>query len=140
MNEKYQKITVGGLLVVDGKILIVRRSEKEDTLKGFYELPGGKVDFGEHPKDSLKREFMEETNLEVEIERPYRIFTYVTHEGNRHTIEIVYITVLNDNIENLKLSGEHDDYKWISIEEVDGFEMSDQIKINIKEGFALLKG
>lgn len=58
---KYQKITVAGFLCVDDKVLVIRRSEKETYLTGYYELPGGKVDFGEHPKISLEREFLEES-------------------------------------------------------------------------------
>src|SRR3989344_8186966 len=46
MVEKYQKITVGGLLIKDDKVLVVRRSSAEPYLTGYYELPGGKVDFG----------------------------------------------------------------------------------------------
>jgi 8-oxo-dGTP diphosphatase len=139
MSEKHQKITVGGLLIVDNKVLVVKRSAKEKNFSGLYELPGGKVDFGEHPVQSLKREFMEETNLEIKIDRPYRIFTYLSHEGIRHIVEIVYVVKLDDSIENIKLSDEHDDYKWLASEEIDDYKMSDDIKINIRQGFDLIK-
>jgi len=55
---------VQGLLVRDGKVLIGRR--KIDPRKGFWDLPGGFLEEGESPLDGLRREFLEETGLEVE--------------------------------------------------------------------------
>ena len=135
MVEKYQKITVGGLLVKDNKVLVVRRSSAEPYLTGYYELPGGKVDFGDHPKESLEREFMEEVNLKIIALYPYRVFTYVSDKGNRHTVELVYFVKIDDDVKNIKLSEEHDDFKWISVDEVNTLQISDEIKTNIKIGF-----
>ena len=122
MKEKYQKITVGGLLIENNKALVVKRSPHEKFLGGYYELPGGKVDFGEHPKQALEREFLEEVNLNVTAEEsPYRVFTDISDEGKRHTIELVYRVVLKDNVKNIKLSGAHTDFKWVTFEELKKF-------------------
>ncbi|MGE0792608.1 MAG: NUDIX domain-containing protein [Candidatus Woesearchaeota archaeon] len=141
MNQKYQKITVAGLLIHNNNVLIVKRSEKEDFLCGYYELPGGKVDFNEHPEEALIREFKEETNLNIIPKEIYRVFTYISHEKQRHTIELVYLVELNDKIENLKLSEEHNDFKFISLDELNKYKLSDEIKLNIKLGLkeSLLK-
>ena len=139
MDSKYQKISAGGFLFKDGKVLVVRRSKDDDFLPGYYEMPGGKVDFGDHPDESLEREFMEEVNLKVISLNPYRIYTYVSHEGNRHTVELVYIVKLDDDIENIKLSEEHDDFRWILGDEIDSLNFSDEMKMNIKLGFKEIK-
>ncbi len=139
MKEKYQKITVGGFLCHKGKVLVVRRSSAEPYLTGFYELPGGKVEFGDHPEESLEREFMEEVNLKIIPLHPYRIFTYISDNGNRHTVELVYLVKLDDDVKNVKLSEEHNDFKWISADEADSLKMSDEIKTNIKLGFKEIK-
>jgi len=55
---------VQGLLVRDGKVLIGRR--KIEPRKGYWDLPGGFLEEGEAPLDGLRREFREETGLEVE--------------------------------------------------------------------------
>jgi 8-oxo-dGTP diphosphatase len=55
---------VQGLLVRDGRVLIGRR--KIDPRKGFWDLPGGFLEEGEPPLEGLRREFREETGLEVE--------------------------------------------------------------------------
>ena len=57
---------VQGLLVRDGRVLIGRR--KIEPRKGYWDLPGGFLEEGEDPLAGLRREFLEETGLEVEPE------------------------------------------------------------------------
>lgn len=129
---KHQKIVVSGFLYQEGKALLIRRAEHETFLPGHYELPGGKVDFGESAEDALIREFKEETNLDITILHPYRTFSYVT--GDRHTLEIVFVVSCND-ITSLQLSKDHDDTLWLSASEEDFCVMSDEIRVSFLEGF-----
>ena len=55
---------VQGILERDGRVLLARRA-REPRL-GHWDLPGGFLDETEHPLDGLRREFREETGLEVE--------------------------------------------------------------------------
>jgi nucleoside triphosphatase len=52
-----------GILVNDGKILLVKTRST-----GKYFFPGGAVELGERIEEALKREVIEETGLEIEIE------------------------------------------------------------------------
>jgi 8-oxo-dGTP diphosphatase len=49
----------------DDKILLVRRARS--PAKGFYSLPGGRVEFGESLHGALHREVDEETALKIAI-------------------------------------------------------------------------
>jgi 8-oxo-dGTP diphosphatase len=55
-----------GVLIDDGQVLLVRAPQAFLGLVGF---PGGGVELGEAPLDALRREFIEETGLEVEPTR-----------------------------------------------------------------------
>jgi ADP-ribose pyrophosphatase YjhB (NUDIX family) len=55
---------VQGLLERDGRVLLARRGIEPRL--GFWDLPGGFLEEGERPLDGLRREFLEETGLEVE--------------------------------------------------------------------------
>src|SRR6185369_10482882 len=55
---------VEGLLERDGKVLLAKR--KIEPRRGFWDLPGGFLEEGEEPLDGLRREFREETGLDVE--------------------------------------------------------------------------
>jgi 8-oxo-dGTP diphosphatase len=47
-----------------GRVLLARRAS--DVFHGFWDLPGGFLEEGEHPLDALRREVLEETGLHVE--------------------------------------------------------------------------
>jgi 8-oxo-dGTP diphosphatase len=59
------QIAVSAAIFRDGKILLVRRARS--PAKGFYSLPGGRVEFGESLHTALHREVDEETALKIEI-------------------------------------------------------------------------
>lgn len=52
-----------GILIEDEKILLIRK--KTGPYDGLLDLPGGSLEFGETPGDALKREFLEETGLDI---------------------------------------------------------------------------
>lgn len=58
-------VRVYGLLINEQQQVLV----SDEYIRGSYytKFPGGGLEFGEGTRDCLKREFMEEMNLEVEI-------------------------------------------------------------------------
>ena len=58
MNET-RHLGVYGLIINNGKILLVKKARGAYT--GKYDLPGGSIEHGEKPIETLKRELMEET-------------------------------------------------------------------------------
>jgi 8-oxo-dGTP diphosphatase len=58
-------IRIYGILINDRKQVLV----SDEFIRGMYitKFPGGGLEFGEGTRDCLKREFMEEMNLHVEI-------------------------------------------------------------------------
>lgn len=133
--EKFQKIVVTAFIVDGGKVLVVKRSDNESFLPGYWEMPGGKVEFSEHPADALVRECLEEVNLQVKVGRPYRTFSYISNDGNRHTVEIDYLcTPFSKEVE---ISSAHTEYRWISRDELSTLKFSEEMQKSIAEGFEI---
>lgn len=59
------QIATSAAIFRDGKVLLVRRARSPG--KGFYSLPGGRVEFGEPLAVALSREVMEETSLTIDL-------------------------------------------------------------------------
>jgi ADP-ribose pyrophosphatase YjhB (NUDIX family) len=59
------QIAVSAAIFRDGKVLLTRRARS--PAKGFYSLPGGRVEFGESLHQALAREIDEETGLDIDI-------------------------------------------------------------------------
>jgi 8-oxo-dGTP diphosphatase len=56
---------VSGLIVRDGKVLVIRRGKQ--PYKDHWSLPGGGIERGERLRDAVKREVLEETGFDVEV-------------------------------------------------------------------------
>jgi 8-oxo-dGTP diphosphatase len=57
---------VAGVIRRDGLLLITQRMP-DDTLAGYWEFPGGKVERDEELREALRRELREEIDVEAEI-------------------------------------------------------------------------
>jgi 8-oxo-dGTP diphosphatase len=64
-QPQHPQLAVSAAIFRDDKILLVRRARS--PAKGFYSLPGGRVEFGEALHSALHREVREETALQIEI-------------------------------------------------------------------------
>ncbi len=64
MSEHQFNIRVYGLLIDHGKILVTDEYRMQTLMTKF---PGGALEFGEGTVDCLKREFLEELNLKIEV-------------------------------------------------------------------------
>jgi 8-oxo-dGTP diphosphatase len=65
LQPQHPQLAVSAAIFRDDKILLVRRARS--PAKGFYSLPGGRVEFGEALHSALHREVREETGLKIAI-------------------------------------------------------------------------
>lgn len=66
------KVAAVAFITQGDQVLLVQRSV--DPGIGLWALAGGYVDLYEHPQDTARREALEETGLEVKIERLLDVF------------------------------------------------------------------
>ena len=64
MSAKLVLVAACALIDVDGRVLLAQRPPGK-TMAGLWEFPGGKVESGERPEDSLIRELEEELGIVV---------------------------------------------------------------------------
>ncbi len=69
---------VAGIILNDNGDVLVTRRKADSHLGGLWEFPGGHIEADEQPQDALRRELVEEVNLEVNIGPLYwrEVFEY----------------------------------------------------------------
>ncbi|MEK7629470.1 MAG: NUDIX hydrolase [Patescibacteria group bacterium] len=128
MNQQIQKTTVKGTLKRDDKILFVK-----DT-KGIWELPGGRIDFGENPEETLKREFKEELGWDnVKVGNTINAWSFTSQKEDVDYQFIVLVYECFSEEKYIKYSDEHIEYKWIPISGVNELNMRDGYKNSVRK-------
>ena len=118
-------LTVRGIIKNDSdEILIVKRHPKSRTDPEMWELPGGKVEKGEHFADALVREIKEETNLDVNVGD----FCEAVQNDYSHKRTVQLMMYLDDVEGGVEISEEHTEYMWASIEKIESLELSSSFK------------
>ena len=96
MRYKNPKLVVGGIIKHEGKLLLIRRGINPG--KGRWALPGGYVDFGEHPHKAVIREVKEECNVDAKIidHKPH-VYDINIKKGRRHfhAVRMVFLLKIN---------------------------------------------
>ena len=110
------EVVVDALIVKNNKILMVQEGKKEKV--GRYQkwnLPGGRIEKGEHPINAVKRELLEETNCKIEPKGILPIIRISNNWGDFFLI--VYVSEIIE--EKIKYdTKEIQDVKWIEIDEI----------------------
>lgn len=111
-----QRIAVRAIFSDKQKTLLVRRSSGRPTILGRYELPGGKLEYGEQPEDALQRHLGTETGLTVRAAQLFDVVTYIDHDDRDiQYVFILYLVSVENNSTRLKLSQNYDHYLWKSM-------------------------
>lgn len=92
-----------------GKILLLQYPETSKE-SNKWDLVGGHLEPQEHWERGLIREIKEETNLNVNIIAPVRVFSH------KNTYIVFFAATTKEN--TVIISNEHKDYAWITLEEL----------------------
>ena len=114
-----QRISVRAIIKQDDKTLLVRRATGRETILGLYELPGGKLAYGEQPEDTLRRYLHEDTGLHISKAILFDVVTYIDHDDrNIQYAVITYTVTLAEGHHELRLSPNYDRYIWQSLSDI----------------------
>jgi len=81
------RVRVCGICIKDDRILLVNHHSLNAN-DSFWAPPGGGMEFGSSAEENLRREFLEETGLQVEIEKFLFVHEYLAPP--LHAIELIY--------------------------------------------------
>lgn len=101
-------LVTAGVIEKNGKVLIAKRKDGK-CLGNNWEFPGGKLDPGETPQECLKRELLEELNIETEIEEFICSSEFTC--GEKSIKLLAYrVSYVSGEIKIV----DHEEYRWVT--------------------------
>ena len=119
------------IIIQNKRILVVQNSSDSDH-PFQWEFPGGKINIDESPEDGIKREIMEE--LEIEIEICQEMNSVEFDYGIKQIVLIPFLCSIKKG--EIKLN-EHNELKWINVDELSEIDFSGADKKLIQQKYNL---
>ena len=105
---------------------IIRKGDKFLVIKQgvedffVWDFPGGKVEYGESPIDTLHREVKEEVNLEIQIERPLGLWWFFNKKDEDQIVCTTFVcTPISEDIDLTQNPTDENilEFRWVTKEE-----------------------
>jgi mutator protein MutT len=125
-----QRIAVRAIIRKDERTLLLRRSSGRPSILGKYELPGGKLDYGEQPEDAVGRYLKDESGLTMQTAQLFDVLTYIDHDDrDMQYVFILYLVSLGAGNRKVKLSQNYDHYIWKKMSDIQQEELTESAKL-----------
>lgn len=120
-------IVVRSIIIFKGKILLIQRSRKDSSDPLKWEIPGGKLDKGQDVKVSSERELVEEVGIfAIPLSPLFYVDSAIAMDKKYKGLPYIRIVGLYTcNLDKVRLSFEHDDFKWVTFDEALNMEITD---------------
>ena len=123
-----QRIAVRAIIRVNEKILLLKRSSGRPSIYGRYELPGGKLEYGEQPEDALHRFIQRDTGMTVKVAQLFDVLTYIDRDDrDLQYVIILYVVSLESG--KIHLSEAYDSYMWKKMSEIQQDTLTESTKL-----------
>lgn len=129
-SEKNTHIAVKAIITRGDKFLAIKRSAYCENEIGEWDLPGGRLEFGETPEEALIREIREEVGMSVTIKKILYTWSFIRNEVNQ-TVGLTYWVETEDS--SPVLSSEHTEFAWVGKNDYEKWGFSQGILRDLKK-------
>ncbi|MCR4329241.1 MAG: NUDIX domain-containing protein [Candidatus Roizmanbacteria bacterium] len=88
----YIGISVGAMIFNDeNELFLTKRGEHVTNERGCWEIPGGKVEFGETLQQAIKREIQEEYGVAIELIQQFPAANHLIPNEKQHWVPTTFL-------------------------------------------------
>jgi ribonuclease HI/ADP-ribose pyrophosphatase YjhB (NUDIX family) len=114
-----QKVSTRAIIKQEGKILLLRRQGGRPSIRGKYELPGGRVHMNQQPEDAIRHALRIHTHVAAETVQLSEVLSFVDPDDRElQYVFIVYEATLKPTDKTVSVSSEYDKYVWKKLSEI----------------------
>lgn len=138
MSETYKvPVSIKGIVFEDDAVWLRKNQRNE------WELPGGKIDEGEQPEETVVREIREELGFDVEVADIIQSHMYtikVSADESRGVLVVSYLCKLKNKVGGFEIDGEAGkaQFKKFNMSQIDELNMPDFYKDAIKKAYKII--
>ena len=130
LEDVIKKDIATSVLTFQGKILILKRSDKVGTYRGMWACVSGYIEEGEEAEETAKREITEELGLSKDDVKLLRKGD-VIHARDNRMLWAIHPFLFEANKTEFKIDWEHVEYKWILPDEISSYNTVPKLKETI---------
>ena len=123
------------IILKRNRVLLVERAKS--PLKGYWSLPGGALETGEHLLEGIRREVLEETGLVIEPLRVVTIFERIMRDGKGkpeyHYVLIDYLCRVTGG--TLRAADDVSRVAWVPRQSLDQYRITEGTLPVIEQAF-----
>ncbi len=114
----------GAIIEKEGKILLVKESQRKGIDAGKWNHPVGWIEVGEDPIDAVKREVEEESGFKFTPAHLIGVYSldredFLKHgEEVHHPIKLIFTGAISESKENNNLADDVSEVKWFTPDEI----------------------
>ena len=108
-----QRVAIRAIIKKEDKILLLRRSTGRESILGLYELPGGRLGYGEQPEDALRRFLHDDVGIHIGSAKLFDVVSYIDKDDRDIQYAVIaYDVVLAEGHHELRLGSNYDQFIW----------------------------
>jgi ADP-ribose pyrophosphatase YjhB (NUDIX family) len=131
-------IGVGGVVISDGRVLLVRRGSP--PLQGQWSIPGGILESGETLMEGVRRELAEETGMDVRVRSLIEVFERIDRDpSGKAQYHFVVLDYLCEAVRGIARAGSDvTEVAWAAPFELEKYSLTEIAGRVIRKAFELV--